>query len=266
MTKKKWGSGITTASETLKVEFLRKSFHLCSLIFYYLYNCSELDPGSELSKRRGGNKNFEWFSWLRCFQLVQLLNLGHHVDTSAMWCGRSLWVRKTIPFGLNQHETHPLQKSKDIKPAQMFPFTYFWHFMHQQEGNADGGDVVCAADLEDVPEPHDGRVPGGHVHRPDVVIHAQVKGNVDFWEVWVPCDVELSCTIRQIRKVRNQVVICTEIPRKKDKRQIQIYSRDEDIHKRSKISWTITVLQPSHTPSPALMGSTGIMATWCNKP
>lgn len=52
--------------------------------------------------------------------------------------------------------------------------------MHQQEGNADGGDVVRAADLEDVPEPHDGRVPGGHVHRPDIVIHTQVKGNVDF--------------------------------------------------------------------------------------
>lgn len=52
--------------------------------------------------------------------------------------------------------------------------------MHQQEGNADGGDVMCAADLEDVPEPHDGWVPSGHVHRPDVVIHTEVKGNVDF--------------------------------------------------------------------------------------
>lgn len=75
--------------------------------------------------------------------------------------------------------------------------------MHQQEGNADGGDVVCAADLEDVPEPHDGRVAGGDVHRPDVVIHAQVEGNVDFGQVGVPCDVELSCTIRQTRKARN---------------------------------------------------------------
>lgn len=36
--------------------------------------------------------------------------------------------------------------------------SYVWHVVDQQQGDGDGGDVVCAADFQDVPQAHDGRV------------------------------------------------------------------------------------------------------------
>lgn len=65
--------------------------------------------------------------------------------------------------------------------------------MHQQEGDADGGDVVCAADFENVPEAHDGRVAGSDAPRLHIVIHAEMESNVDLRQIGMPRDVKFSC-------------------------------------------------------------------------
>lgn len=65
--------------------------------------------------------------------------------------------------------------------------------MYQQEWNADCGDVMAAASLEYIPEPHDGRITGSDISWLHVVVHTKMKGDMDFWEVRMACDVELSC-------------------------------------------------------------------------
>ena len=73
------------------------------------------------------------------------------------------------------------------------PSAYLWHIVHQQEGNTDGRDVVGTANLEDVSEPHDGRVPSSDISWFHVVIHTKVESDMYFWEVRVPRDVKFSC-------------------------------------------------------------------------
>lgn len=41
--------------------------------------------------------------------------------------------------------------------------SYLRHVVDQQQRDCDGGDVMCAADLQDVSQAHDGRVPGRDV-------------------------------------------------------------------------------------------------------
>lgn len=51
--------------------------------------------------------------------------------------------------------------------------------MDQQQRDSDGGDVMSAADLQDVSQAHDGRITGRDVPRSHVVVHAQVEDDVD---------------------------------------------------------------------------------------
>ena len=51
--------------------------------------------------------------------------------------------------------------------------------MDQQQRDGDGGDVMRAADLQDVSQAHDGRIPSRDVPRTHVVVDAQVEDNVD---------------------------------------------------------------------------------------
>lgn len=55
--------------------------------------------------------------------------------------------------------------------------------MDQQQRNSDSGDVMCAADLQDVPQAHDGRVSGRDVPRTHVVVHTQVEDNMGLRQV-----------------------------------------------------------------------------------
>lgn len=56
--------------------------------------------------------------------------------------------------------------------------SYLGHVMHQQQGDGDGRDVMRAADLQDVPQAHDGGVARRDVARADVVVHTHMKDNV----------------------------------------------------------------------------------------
>lgn len=69
---------------------------------------------------------------------------------------------------------------------------YLGHVVDQQQRHGDGGDVVRAADLQDVPQAHDGRVAGRDASRPQVVVHTQVEDDVDLRQVGVSGDVELT--------------------------------------------------------------------------
>lgn len=69
------------------------------------------------------------------------------------------------------------------------------HVVDQQQRDGDGGDVVRAADLQDVPQAHDGRVAGRDVSRPHVVVYTTVEDDMDLRQVGVTRDVEL--TLRQ---------------------------------------------------------------------
>ena len=51
--------------------------------------------------------------------------------------------------------------------------------MNQQQRDCDSGNVMSAADLQNVSQAHDGWVPGRDVPRTHVVVHAQVEDNVD---------------------------------------------------------------------------------------
>lgn len=66
------------------------------------------------------------------------------------------------------------------------------HVVDQQQRHRDGGDVVGAAHLQDVPQAHDGRVAGRDVARAQVVVHAQVEDHVHLGQVGVARDVELA--------------------------------------------------------------------------
>lgn len=70
--------------------------------------------------------------------------------------------------------------------------SHLGHVVDQQQGDGDGGDVMRAADLQDISQAHDGRVPGRDVPRAHVVVHAQVEHRVDLGQVGVPRDVELT--------------------------------------------------------------------------
>lgn len=69
--------------------------------------------------------------------------------------------------------------------------------MDQQQRDRDGSDVMSAADLQNVSQAHDGRVPGRDVPWAHVVVHAQVEDNMNLWKVGVPRDVELTLRKRQ---------------------------------------------------------------------
>lgn len=63
--------------------------------------------------------------------------------------------------------------------------------MDQQQGYGDGGDVMGAADLQDVSQAHDGWIPRRDVRWTYVIIHAKVEDNVYLRQVRVSRDVEL---------------------------------------------------------------------------
>lgn len=65
--------------------------------------------------------------------------------------------------------------------------------MHQQERDTDCRDVMRAADFENVPEAHDGRVTSSDISWFHVVIHTEMESNMDFWEIGMPCYIEFSC-------------------------------------------------------------------------
>lgn len=64
--------------------------------------------------------------------------------------------------------------------------------MHQQQWDGDGGDVMGAADLQDVPQAHDGWVPGCDVSWTHIIIHTEVEHNMNLRQVWMACDVEFT--------------------------------------------------------------------------
>lgn len=64
--------------------------------------------------------------------------------------------------------------------------------MHQQQWDGDGGDVMGAADLQDVPQAHDGRVPGCDVPWTYVIIHTEVEDNMNLRQVGMASDVEFT--------------------------------------------------------------------------
>lgn len=70
--------------------------------------------------------------------------------------------------------------------------------MDQQQRYGHGRDVMGAADLQDVPQAHDGWIPRRDVPQTHVVIHAQVEDNVDLRQVGVARDVKL--TFRRMEK------------------------------------------------------------------
>lgn len=70
--------------------------------------------------------------------------------------------------------------------------SYLRHLVDQQQRYGDGGDVVGAAHLQDVPQAHDGRVASRDVPRAHVVVHAQVEDGVHLRQVGVPRDVKLA--------------------------------------------------------------------------
>lgn len=69
--------------------------------------------------------------------------------------------------------------------------------MHQQQWDGDGGDVMGAADLQDVPQAHDGWVPCCDVSRTHIIIHTEVKHNMNLRQVWMACDVEFTWRERE---------------------------------------------------------------------
>lgn len=78
--------------------------------------------------------------------------------------------------------------------------------MDQQQRDGDCGDVMCAANLQDVSQTHDGRVPGRDVPRSHIVVHTQVEDDMDLGQVGVPRDVKL--TLRETQQVqRGQKII-----------------------------------------------------------
>lgn len=77
--------------------------------------------------------------------------------------------------------------------------SYLWHVVDQQQRNSNSGDVMCAADLQDVSQAHDGRIPGCDVPWTHVVVHAQVEDDMDLWQVGVPRDVKLTLRKRRSR-------------------------------------------------------------------
>lgn len=81
--------------------------------------------------------------------------------------------------------------------SKSWKVTYLWHVMDQQQRDSDGGDIVCAAHLQDVSQAHDSWVPCCDVPWTDIVIHTQVEDNMDFWQVGVPWNVEF--TLRNIK-------------------------------------------------------------------
>lgn len=71
-------------------------------------------------------------------------------------------------------------------------YSYLRHVMHQQQWDGDGGDVMGAADLQDVPQAHDGRVPSCDVPRTHVIIHTEVEDNMNLRQVGMARDVEFT--------------------------------------------------------------------------
>lgn len=71
--------------------------------------------------------------------------------------------------------------------------SYLGHIVHEQQWDGDGGDVVRAANFEDVAEAHDGRVSSREVSRAHVIIHAQMKHYVNLGQVGMTSDVEFAC-------------------------------------------------------------------------
>ena len=64
--------------------------------------------------------------------------------------------------------------------------------MYQQKGNGDGGDVMGTADLENVPQAHDGGISGCDVARAHIVIHTQVEHHMDLRQVGMSGNVEFT--------------------------------------------------------------------------
>lgn len=77
--------------------------------------------------------------------------------------------------------------------------------MDQQQRDGDGGDVMSAADLQDVSQAHDGRVSGRDVPWAHIVVHTQVEDDMDLWQVGVPRDVKLTLRKRRSRYSRVSV-------------------------------------------------------------
>lgn len=69
--------------------------------------------------------------------------------------------------------------------------------MDQQQRYGDGGDIMGAADLQDVSQAHDGWIPRRDVPWTYVIIHAQVEDNVNLRQVRVPRDVKFTFNERK---------------------------------------------------------------------
>lgn len=80
--------------------------------------------------------------------------------------------------------------------------------MHQQKRNAHSSNVMRATHFEDVSKAHYCRVPGRDVPWPHIVIHAEVKSNMDFREIWVASDIKLSWGNKDVTAVCIQVSTC----------------------------------------------------------
>lgn len=77
--------------------------------------------------------------------------------------------------------------------------------MDQQQRYGDGGDVVGAADLQDVSQAHDGGIPCRDVPRTHVIVHAQVEDDVDLRQVRVPRDVKLPLRENNFKKKHSRL-------------------------------------------------------------
>lgn len=76
--------------------------------------------------------------------------------------------------------------------------------MHQKKGDTNGSNVMRATHFEDVPKAHNGRIPGGNITRPHIVIHTQVKSNMNFREVWMAGDIKFSWESEGNRQINLQ--------------------------------------------------------------
>lgn len=70
---------------------------------------------------------------------------------------------------------------------------HLWHVMHQQERDAHCCDVMGTANLENISESHDSRIPSSDISRLYIVVHTEMESNVDFREIWMTCNIKFSC-------------------------------------------------------------------------
>ena len=65
--------------------------------------------------------------------------------------------------------------------------------MCQQQRDGKGLDVITETQTYDVAYAEDGRVPGSNVPCAHTIIHNQMKDSMNFWQVGMLGQVEISC-------------------------------------------------------------------------